>query len=105
MLPRIVKMLVVSDAAQDGEDEKLCQYRQHRTSNTHRAELIENALMVNSIKGCTKINLHHPSLFPTLQCTLQCMGDAQKCITGTKTYPMSKLGGWITPLRSINRIR
>ena len=29
-----------------------------------------------------KYNLHDPSLLPTLQFTLQCMGHAQKCITG-----------------------
>ena len=37
--------------------------------------------MVDPIKGCTEINLHDPSLLATLQCTLQCMGHAQKCIT------------------------
>ena len=31
---------------------------------------------------------------PTLQCTLQCMGHAQKCITGNKTFLISKLGSW-----------
>ena len=34
------------------------------------------------------------SLLPTLQCTLQCMRHAQKCITGIQTFPISKLGGW-----------
>ena len=47
---------------------KLCQYRQHRTSNTHRTELIQNFLMVDPIKGCAGINLYDPSLLPTLQC-------------------------------------
>ena len=56
-----------------------CQYRQDRTSNTHRAELIENTQMVDPIKGCTEVDLHDPSLLPTLQCSLQCMGHAQKC--------------------------
>ena len=50
--------------------------------------------MVDPIKGCTEVNLHGPSHLPTLQCTLQCMGHAQKCITGTQTFPISKLGGW-----------
>ena len=67
--------------------------RQHRTSNTHRAELIENAKMVDPFKGCTEVNLHDPNLMPTLQYTLQCEGDAQKCITGMQTFPISKLGG------------
>ena len=70
------------------------QYRQDRISNTHRAELIENAQMVDSIKGCIEVNLQDPSLRPTLQCTLQCMGHEQKCITGTKTFLISELGGW-----------
>ena len=34
------------------------------------------------------------SLLPTFQCTLQCMGHAQKCMTDTQTFPISKLGGW-----------
>ena len=50
--------------------------------------------MVDSIKGCTEINLHDLSLVPTLQCTLHCMEHAQKCITCTQTFPISKLGGW-----------
>ena len=66
---------------------KLCQYR---SSNTHRAELIENALMVDPITGFTELNLHDPSLLSTLQC----MGQAQNCITGPQTFPISKLGGW-----------
>ena len=39
-------------------------------------------------------SMHYPSLLSTLQCTLQCMGHAQKCITGTQIFPISKLGGW-----------
>ena len=46
--------------------------------------------MVDPIKGRADINLHDPSLLPTLQCTLQCLGHAQKCITGTQTF---QLGG------------
>ena len=67
---------------------------QHRTSNTHRALLIENALMVVPIKGCAEISLQNPSLLPTLQCTLQCNGHKQKCVTGTQTFLISKVGGW-----------
>ena len=48
--------------------------------------------MVDPIKGCTEVNLHDPSLLPTLQCTLQSMGHAQKCITVTLTFPISKMG-------------
>ena len=50
--------------------------------------------MVDPVKGCTEVNLQDSSLLPTLKCTLQCMGHAQKCITGTQTFPISKLGGW-----------
>ena len=53
------------------------QYRQHITSNTHRTELIENSLMVDPIKCSAEINLYDPSLLPTLQCTFQCLGQAQ----------------------------
>ena len=74
--------------------DELCQCRQHRNSYVHRTELTQNSLMVDPIKGCTEINLYDPSLMPTLQCTLQCMQHTQKCITGTLTFPMSKLGGW-----------
>ena len=40
-----------------------------------------------------EINLYDPSLLPTLQCTLQCMRQTQKCITGTQTFSISKPGG------------
>ena len=53
-----------------------------------------NALMIYPIKGCTEINRRDPSLLPTLKCTLQSIGHAQKCITGTQTFPKRKLGGW-----------
>ena len=56
--------------------------------------------MVDHIKGSTEINQHDPSLKPTLQCTLQRLGtqtfpsQAHWYITGTQTFPISKLGGW-----------
>ena len=50
--------------------------------------------MVDPIKSCTEVNLCDQSLLPILQCTLQCMGHTQKCITGTQTFPISNLGGW-----------
>ena len=79
--------------------------KQDITSNTHRAELIENAQLVDPIKSFTEVNLHDPSLLPTLQCTLQCTGHTQKCITDTQTFPISKLISWKDTLRSINRPR
>ena len=61
--------------------------------------------MVGPIKSCTEINLHDPSLLPILQSTLQCMGHTQKCITGTQTFPISKLGGWkdTTPFHKLSK--
>ena len=50
--------------------------------------------MVDPIKDCAEINLYDPSLLPTLQCTLQCMWQEQKCITCTQTSLMSTQGGW-----------
>ena len=50
--------------------------------------------MVDNINGCTEINLGNPSHLPTLQFNLQCMEHAQKCITGTQTFPINKLDGW-----------
>ena len=73
-----------------------CQYRQHRTSNIQRTELMHNSLIVDPIKGCTEINLYDPSLLPTLHCNSQCMRHTEKCFTGTQTFPISKL-------HSINR--
>ena len=55
---------------------------------------VNYSTMVDPIKSCTEVNLHDPSLLPTLQCTLQCMGHTQKCITGTQTFPISKLCSW-----------
>ena len=84
------------------------QYRQHRTSDTCRIEHIVNSLMVDPINGCADINMHGSCLLLTLQYTLLCIGHAQKCITGTQTFPISKLGGWkhtSTSLRSTNRPR
>ena len=49
--------------------------------------------MVDPIKDCTENNLRDPSLLAILQWTLQC-AHAQKRITGTQTFPISKLGGW-----------
>ena len=50
--------------------------------------------MVDPINSTAEVDLHNPGLLPALQCTLQCMCHTQKCITGTQTFPISKLGGW-----------
>ena len=42
------------------------------------------------------------SVLPALQCTVLCMGHAQKCIT-TLTFLIIKLGGWKHTTASINR--
>ena len=57
--------------------------------------LIKNSPMVDSIKGRAEINLHDPSLLPILQCTLQCIPHAQKCISDAQTFPISKQAGWL----------
>ena len=49
---------------------------------------------VDPSKCCAGINLYDPSLLPKLQCTLQCIRHTQKCITGTQTFPISKLVDW-----------
>ena len=46
--------------------------------------------MVDPIKGHAEVNLHNPCLQPTLQC----LGYTQNNITGTQTFPISKLGHW-----------
>ena len=63
-------------------------------------------LKLDPIQCCTEVNLHDLSLLPTLQCTLQCMGHAQKRITGTQTFSMSKLGGWkhTTAFRKLSKM-
>ena len=65
-----------------------------RTSDTQRAESIENSLMVDPIKSSAEVDLHNRGLLSALQCTLQCKWHTQKRITGTQTFPISKLGGW-----------
>ena len=69
--------------------------RQHRNSNTHNAELIQNSPMVDFIKGCAEICWHYSSLLPTIQCIFQCIEHAQKCITDTQTTPISNLCMWL----------
>ena len=61
--------------------------------------------MVDLIKGCTEINLHDSSSLPTLQCTLQCMANAQKYFTGTQPFPKTILVVESPPLCSTNRPR
>ena len=41
--------------------------------------------MDDPINGCTENNLQDPSILPPLQCTLQCMGHAQKCVVYAKS--------------------
>ena len=62
--------------------------------------------MVDLIKGCAEINLHYPSLLPTLQCTLQCMGHTEVHHKYSVLSDMQigfKVGS--TSLRSINSPR
>ena len=83
----------------------MCQCQQHRTSNTHTAELKENALLVDPVNGSNDLNLHYPCLQTTLQFSLQCKRHAQKCSTGTQTFLISDLVVGSTKLCSMNRPR
>ena len=49
--------------------------------------------MVDPIKSCTEVNLHDPSLLPIPMHSAVYVTQ-QKCITGTQTFLISKLGGW-----------
>ena len=90
--------------------QELFQYRHHRTSNTHRAEPIENALMVNHIKSYTEINLQDPSFLPLSNALW-----LSETVYGTHTkvhhrYPdlSDKQTGWLEAhhcMGSINRPR
>ena len=55
--PTTIHHNVLSETVFSTIHQKLCQYKHHRASNTNRAELIENALMVDPIKGYPEINL------------------------------------------------
>ena len=50
--------------------EKLCQNREHRTFNAHKAEFEENQLMVDPVKSSTAINLNNSRFLPPLHSTL-----------------------------------
>ena len=71
------------------------QYTQNRTPNTHRAEFIENFMMVDAINSSTEINPHDPGLLLSLQCILQYMGQAQNGITCTQTDLSDKQIVWL----------
>ena len=62
-------------------------------------------LMVDPFKGSTEINQQDNSPLANLPCTLQCMGHAQKCITGIQTFPIGNRVVGSTPQHSINRPR
>ena len=56
-------------------------------------------------KAALKLSWTILNLMPTLLRTLQCMGHAEKRITGTQTFPISKVGSWKHTTASINRAR
>ena len=63
-------------------------FRQHRTSNSHRAELEDNPLMVDPVKDGTEVNLNNYRFLPRLQvCDTQ---EHYKC--QDFSY---KLSGWL----------
>ena len=80
--------------------EILCQKWQHSTTNSHRAKLEENPLMVDPVKSDTEVDLNNSNLLPLLQSTLcrrlaSCpFSKAHNGITSVKTFPINKLGGF-----------
>ena len=69
------------------------------SSNTHRAELIENFLMVDPIKSGAEVDLHNPGHLPALQSTAV-------YVTHTKVhhrYPnlSDKQTGWLEAHHSV----
>ena len=46
--------------------------------NTHRAELIEYALIIDPVKGCTEINVHYPSYTAHTPMQFAVYGSCQK---------------------------
>ena len=63
----------------------MCQNRQHRTSNSNRAELGENPMMVDPVKSGTGVDLNRSSLCPVS--TAICM----VCVTHIRaSHPIKK---------------
>ena len=80
----------------------LAGYRQHRTSNTHKTEHIDNSLMVDPIEGCAEINFHDPSLHP-LTNALYSVWDKHKSASQVpKPYRYASWAVGSTSLRFIN---
>ena len=59
--PMLTSLLIQPSTATycDRLKEKLCQSRQHRTSNSDKSELKEDLLMVYPIKSCTEVDLNY----------------------------------------------
>ena len=73
--------------------EKLCQKKQHRTSNFYSTELVkENHKIIDSVQSSTEVDLNNSSFLPCLQSTWKAC-QTQKGIRSGKTFPTSKLGG------------
>ena len=64
----------------------------HPIPTEHSIKKIHDGWYYHRLCRCYVV-LHNPSLLPTLQFTLQWIGHTQKCITGTQTFPISKLVG------------
>ena len=74
--------------------EKLCQNWQHRKSNSNRADLQEDPLMVYSVHSGNEVDLNNSSLPPSLQNTIVTCVAHTEDITSAKTFPISELCGW-----------
>ena len=69
------------------------QYRELRTSSTHRAELLENSLMVDDIRICAEVNLHTDAPAQSPIHFVMYVAHTK----GHHWYPdhsIGKLGGW-----------
>ena len=73
-------------------------------SSRSRHALADDAVQITSYLNTSWLTLSKGAMksictivapLPTLQCTLQCMGHAQNCTTGTQTFPIRKLTGWL----------
>ena len=85
--------------------EKLCQNRQHWTTNSHKKELEENPLMVDHVKSGTKADLNYSSLLPISKAL------CRVCTTQRRASQVPRpflWGNWVvgsTPLHSMKRPR
>ena len=74
------------------DSEKLCLDRQQSNSNSHRAELEENPLMVDDVKSSTKVDWTILASCP-YESAMQGGVPQTEGITNTTAFPVSELDG------------